>query len=379
MPAETHVERSPDRSRRRVPDDPGAPRRDPGDRGGPHHPRLRLRRPTSTPTRSPSSSWWRRWRRSWVSARSGFSIDDEDLGDLHTVRDAVDYVDAPLEHGVELDGRSGGRCRRPGTRCAAADRARVGHSPITPSSTARSRTVRTAPSTASRTRTSGSSSSVTPCSASSSPTYVYERVPRSCPRASWRSCAPTVVSAETLAEIAQELDLGASLRLGKGEDASGGRAKPSILADAMEAVIAAVYLDGGLEPAARLVLAVLGAPHPRAGDRPGRAGLQDAAAGARGPAVRSAAPLPGAPRGPRPLEAVLRRGVAPQRGVRRGRGTFEEGGRAGRRTRCVGTVAGRGEQRLPRPGGPYRGGGCLSFRKSKCCDGTSSERSSARR
>ena len=59
--------------------------------------------------------------------------------------------------------------------------------------------------------------------------------------------------------------------------------------------------------AARLVLAAARAPHPRAGDRPGRAGLQDAAPGARGPAVRPAAPLPGAPRGPRPLEAVLRR------------------------------------------------------------------------
>ena len=41
------------------------------------------------------------------------------------------------------------------------------------------------------------------------------------------------MSAETLAEVAEELDIGASLRLGKGEDASGGRAKPSILADAM--------------------------------------------------------------------------------------------------------------------------------------------------
>jgi ribonuclease-3 len=67
-----------------------------------------------------------------------------------------------------------------------------------------------------------------------------------------------VVSAETLSEIATELDLGRSLRLGKGEDASGGREKPSILADAMEAVIAAVYLDGGLEPATRLVLSLLG-------------------------------------------------------------------------------------------------------------------------
>jgi ribonuclease-3 len=67
----------------------------------------------------------------------------------------------------------------------------------------------------------------------------------------------SVVNAEVLAEVAQELDLGASLRLGKGEDASGGRAKPSILADAMEAVIAAVYLDGGIEPATRLVLFLL--------------------------------------------------------------------------------------------------------------------------
>src|SRR4029079_14717037 len=48
-----------------------------------------------------------------------------------------------------------------------------------------------------------------------------------------------------------------ALRLGKGEDSSGGRAKPSILADAMEAVIAAVYLDGGLDVASRVVLSVL--------------------------------------------------------------------------------------------------------------------------
>jgi ribonuclease-3 len=66
-----------------------------------------------------------------------------------------------------------------------------------------------------------------------------------------------VVSAATLAEIGVELGLGPSLRLGKGEDASGGRRKPSILADAVEAVIGAVYLDGGLDDARRLVLALL--------------------------------------------------------------------------------------------------------------------------
>jgi ribonuclease-3 len=66
-----------------------------------------------------------------------------------------------------------------------------------------------------------------------------------------------VVSSETLARVALDLDLGAALRLGKGENASGGRGKTSILADAMEAVIAAVYLDGGMEPARTLVLRTL--------------------------------------------------------------------------------------------------------------------------
>jgi ribonuclease-3 len=63
-----------------------------------------------------------------------------------------------------------------------------------------------------------------------------------------------VVNARALAEIAAEIGLGACLLLGKGEDAGGGRAKQSILADGFEALIAAVYLDGGLEAATRLVL-----------------------------------------------------------------------------------------------------------------------------
>ena len=67
-----------------------------------------------------------------------------------------------------------------------------------------------------------------------------------------------VVSADVLAELALEVDLGPALALGRGEDASGGRDKPSILADAMEAVIAAVYLDGGWPAAQRVVLALLG-------------------------------------------------------------------------------------------------------------------------
>jgi len=68
----------------------------------------------------------------------------------------------------------------------------------------------------------------------------------------------SVVNSEALAEVAAELSLGDALLLGKGEDSSGGREKPSILADAMEAVIGAVYLDGGWEPAAELVMGLLG-------------------------------------------------------------------------------------------------------------------------
>ncbi len=67
-----------------------------------------------------------------------------------------------------------------------------------------------------------------------------------------------VVSSRPLAEVARELGLPAHLRLGRGEDQSGGREKDSILADATEAVIGAVYLDAGLDAAARLVLGLLG-------------------------------------------------------------------------------------------------------------------------
>jgi len=56
-----------------------------------------------------------------------------------------------------------------------------------------------------------------------------------------------LVCESSLYEVARVLDLGRCLRLGKGEDAGGGRTRPSILADATEAMLAAVYLDGGIE------------------------------------------------------------------------------------------------------------------------------------
>jgi ribonuclease-3 len=88
-------------------------------------------------------------------------------------------------------------------------------------------------------------------------TFVYDEYPL-LPEGELAKLRAVVVSSETLASVANDIDLGGALRLGKGEDASGGRAKPSILADAMEAVIAAVYLDGGLEVAERVILDTLG-------------------------------------------------------------------------------------------------------------------------
>ena len=62
-----------------------------------------------------------------------------------------------------------------------------------------------------------------------------------------------LVREETLCRAAQRLELGRYIRLSVGEDRSGGRAKPSILCDVMEAVLAAVYLDGGFDEAVRVI------------------------------------------------------------------------------------------------------------------------------
>ncbi len=67
----------------------------------------------------------------------------------------------------------------------------------------------------------------------------------------------TVVNSVTLADVAHDLGVGEHLLLGKGEELSGGREKPSILADAMEAIIGAAYLANGVEGARDLVLGVM--------------------------------------------------------------------------------------------------------------------------
>jgi ribonuclease-3 len=61
-----------------------------------------------------------------------------------------------------------------------------------------------------------------------------------------------------LARVARRLDVGRVLRLGRGEELTQGREKPSLLADALEALIAAIYLDGGLEAAREFTLRVYG-------------------------------------------------------------------------------------------------------------------------
>lgn len=86
--------------------------------------------------------------------------------------------------------------------------------------------------------------------------YAFEHFPE-LPEGQLSEVRAGVVNARVLAEVAVEIGLGAFLLLGKGEDAAGGRAKQSILADAFEAVVAAVYLDAGLATARDLVLRCL--------------------------------------------------------------------------------------------------------------------------
>jgi len=98
--------------------------------------------------------------------------------------------------------------------------------------------------------------------------YVFEHFPE-LPEGQLSEVRAGVVNARVLAELALELDLGAHLLLGKGEDAAGGRAKPSILADAFEAVVAAVYIDQGFGVARDLVLRCLSDRIPAAAAGPG--------------------------------------------------------------------------------------------------------------
>jgi ribonuclease III len=82
--------------------------------------------------------------------------------------------------------------------------------------------------------------------------WVYHRYPE-IPEGGLTRLRAEVVSEKGLCSVAKTLDLGAGLRLGKGEEKSGGRGKPSLLSDALEAVLGAVYQDGGFASAYRVV------------------------------------------------------------------------------------------------------------------------------
>jgi ribonuclease III len=87
--------------------------------------------------------------------------------------------------------------------------------------------------------------------------YLFRTYP-TLPEGELTKVRASVVNSATLADVAASLDVGDALLLGKGEGRSGGREKPSILADAMEALIGAVYLDQGWEAASDLVMRLLG-------------------------------------------------------------------------------------------------------------------------
>lgn len=83
-------------------------------------------------------------------------------------------------------------------------------------------------------------------------TYLYKNYPN-LPEGKMTRLRSEMVCEENLAKAAKELGLGEKLLLGKGEEKGGGRNRPSISADAMEAVIAAIFLDSGYDEADRLI------------------------------------------------------------------------------------------------------------------------------
>jgi ribonuclease-3 len=97
--------------------------------------------------------------------------------------------------------------------------------------------------------------------------YSYERYPHF-PEGQLAKVRSAVVNARVLAQVAERLGVGDVLLLGRGEESSGGRSKASILADAFEAILGAVYLDAGWDAAELLVLRELRDAITHAGQEP---------------------------------------------------------------------------------------------------------------
>ncbi len=107
--------------------------------------------------------------------------------------------------------------------------------------------------------------------------YLYTRFP-DLPEGRMTRLRAELVCERSLSLVAADLGLGDSLLLGRGEEHSGGRTRPSITADAVEAVIAAIFLDGGIDAAAAFIRRFLldhfeaGETHP---DRDWKSELQE--------------------------------------------------------------------------------------------------------
>lgn len=82
--------------------------------------------------------------------------------------------------------------------------------------------------------------------------FLYQNYPK-LPEGDLTKLRASIVCEPTLALCTREIDLGKYLYLGKGENQTGGRGRKSILSDALESVIGAIYLDGGFEPAKRFI------------------------------------------------------------------------------------------------------------------------------
>ena len=96
--------------------------------------------------------------------------------------------------------------------------------------------------------------------------FLFKNYPR-LPEGDLTRMRAALVCEQSLYEVAKMLELGQYLKLGKGEEAGGGRERQSILADAVEAVFAAVYLDGGMEQIRSLIHRVLLSRAPAAEER----------------------------------------------------------------------------------------------------------------
>jgi ribonuclease-3 len=96
--------------------------------------------------------------------------------------------------------------------------------------------------------------------------YVYHRF-AAAPEGELTRIRAEVVNEKSLAQVARKLELGGYLRLGKGEEKSGGRNKDSLLANALEAFLGAVFCDGGFEAAGQVAERLLAGEMERAGQR----------------------------------------------------------------------------------------------------------------